>query len=299
MINERPGRTRRWCHEEVSCALVGRINERLGGTLIDEDELVRVEAMIRGEVLEPERAFLYRIVHNARNGIDVDKFDYLARDCRNTDVRVGCDFGRLIQSSRIEAGEICFIEREYHNMLQLFRSRLYMYREVYHDPRCKAAELMFGDALRAAEDTLGVMDAIDRGDCAAFLACTDALLGEIRRRALAEPALAAAGAIVRRIDMRDFYVHVGSLRLPTHARASDRYGRLFALTLPLGSFFFVCLSLALSLIFVPFWLLLFVIVAVIVVALSASVAFFFLFIPPFVLFVGPCVEPFSCAACRS
>jgi HD superfamily phosphohydrolase len=47
-----------------------------------------------------ERGFMYEIVANFRNGIDVDKFDYMARDALNCGVKSNFDFTRLINYSR-------------------------------------------------------------------------------------------------------------------------------------------------------------------------------------------------------
>ncbi|WBR14207.1 Hd phosphohydrolase [Pandoravirus kuranda] len=213
LVNDRPRETP-WHHEEVSCALVRRVNERIG--LLTADEVERVEAMIRGHVVEEKRAFLYRVVHNGLNSIDADKFDYLLRDAYATGVDAHCDVDRLIEYSRIEGGEICFRESEYHNLLQLFRTRLHMHRQVYSHPVGKAVALMVGDALRAAEPGLGLFAAIERDDPDAFIAATDDLLGEIRRRAVSgEPAFASAGALLERMDTRDLYRFVAEIRMPT------------------------------------------------------------------------------------
>ncbi|AVK76720.1 Phosphohydrolase [Pandoravirus macleodensis] len=213
LVNDRPRETP-WHHEEVSCALVRRINERVG--LLTPDEVERVEAMIRGHVVEERRAFLYRVVHNGLNSIDADKFDYLLRDAYATGVDAHCDVDRLIEYSRIEGGEICFRESEYHNLLQLFRTRLHMHRQVYSHPVGKAVALMVGDALREAEPGLGLFAAIERDDPDAFIAATDDLLGEIRRRAASgEPVFASAGALLERMDTRDLYRFVAEIRMPT------------------------------------------------------------------------------------
>jgi HD superfamily phosphohydrolase len=50
-----------------------------------------------------EKSFLYEIVANKRNGIDVDKWDYFARDCHclgipnNFDLRRYMKFARVIE----------------------------------------------------------------------------------------------------------------------------------------------------------------------------------------------------------
>ncbi|AJF98565.1 hd phosphohydrolase domain protein [Pandoravirus inopinatum] len=213
IVNERPRHTR-WHHEEISCALVRRINERVG--VLTMDEVERVEAMIRGHVLEERRAFLYRVVHNALNSVDADKFDYLLRDSHATGMQVQCDADRLIAYSRIEGGEICFRESEYSNLLRMFRSRLDMHRQVYSHPVGKAVELMIGDVLRDAEGALGLFAAIERDDPDAFLASTDDILGEIRRRAVCgERAFGSAATLLDRIDRHDLYVPVAEIRMPS------------------------------------------------------------------------------------
>lgn len=46
------------------------------------------------------KRWLHEIVANGRNGIDVDKFDYLARDSLYCGVKLACDWGRIMQFSK-------------------------------------------------------------------------------------------------------------------------------------------------------------------------------------------------------
>ena len=46
---------------------------------------------------EPDNPWMYEIVSNPRNGLDVDKFDYLQRDSHHTGVKLGVDFSRLLR----------------------------------------------------------------------------------------------------------------------------------------------------------------------------------------------------------
>jgi HD superfamily phosphohydrolase len=73
-------------------------------------------------------------VANKRNGIDVDKFDYLIRDSRSTNVGVPLDFDRLMLFSRLSPGldEVVFKQTEYSNLaVGLFQTRAEMHRRVY------------------------------------------------------------------------------------------------------------------------------------------------------------------------
>lgn len=47
---------------------------------VSPTEEILICGLILGELVDPARPWLSEIVSNARNGIDVDKFDYLRRD---------------------------------------------------------------------------------------------------------------------------------------------------------------------------------------------------------------------------
>lgn len=46
-----------------------------------------------------EKRFLYDVVANSRNSIDVDKFDYIERDCRNCGIQTGYSYERFVSCS--------------------------------------------------------------------------------------------------------------------------------------------------------------------------------------------------------
>jgi HD superfamily phosphohydrolase len=59
-----------------------------------------------------DQKFLYQIVANKTNSVDVDKFDYIARDCFNTGHKSSYDYSRLMSFSKVVNGEICFQSKE-------------------------------------------------------------------------------------------------------------------------------------------------------------------------------------------
>ncbi|XP_078026533.1 deoxynucleoside triphosphate triphosphohydrolase SAMHD1-like [Epinephelus lanceolatus] len=48
-----------------------------------------------------DKSFLYEIVANKRNGIDVDKFDYLSRDCHHLGIQNNFDHLRFLKFAMV------------------------------------------------------------------------------------------------------------------------------------------------------------------------------------------------------
>ena len=68
------------------------------GTELQSDDVKEICNLIMGGKLSkvnPDRPWLYEIVSNSRNGIDVDKFDYLRRDTHKMNVGY-CSFNHEI-----------------------------------------------------------------------------------------------------------------------------------------------------------------------------------------------------------
>ncbi|KAF3630382.1 hypothetical protein FXO38_27178 [Capsicum annuum] len=63
---------------------------------------------LEGYFSSREKQFLNDIVANGRNGIDVDKFDYIVRDTRAC--ALGCifQFQRLMETIRVLGDDICY-----------------------------------------------------------------------------------------------------------------------------------------------------------------------------------------------
>ncbi|XP_030442823.2 uncharacterized protein LOC115665078 [Syzygium oleosum] len=107
-----------------------------------------------------EKLFLYDIVANGRNGIDVDKFDYIARDCRACGLGCNFQFQRLMESMRVLGDEICYRAKDYLTIHKIFATRADLYRTAYTHPKVKAVELMLVDALVKANDYLHISSCI-------------------------------------------------------------------------------------------------------------------------------------------
>jgi len=224
-----------WRHEDMSVRVFDAILD--SGAIRDgeltNDEAARVRAMILAGHHDADarprppdgQRWLHEIVANGRNGLDVDKFDYLQRDAACTGVRIAADFDRLAAFSKVIGDETCYKWSEYQNVHEVFRARASLHQRVYNHRKAKAVEFMVVDALAAAEPVLRLGPRATSGP-GAFLALDDTLLKQVEHWQALRPdweqgaesadvaAIAAAQAILGRLRRRDLYRFVDEFVVP-------------------------------------------------------------------------------------
>ncbi|KAL9656902.1 hypothetical protein ABK040_006994 [Willaertia magna] len=143
-------------HEVASVELLRIINKQIkentNEEFLSETEISQVGDMILGKIPKGEtKHYLYTIVHNDSSGIDVDKFDYLARDCKSSSLPIGYQFEKLLQFSQIrkekDVYKICFDKKEAYNIYQLFHTRYSLHKEIYSHRVVMAIQLMIGQLM--------------------------------------------------------------------------------------------------------------------------------------------------------
>ncbi|XP_043203476.1 deoxynucleoside triphosphate triphosphohydrolase SAMHD1-like [Amphibalanus amphitrite] len=110
-----------------------------------------------------KKAFLYEIISNKRNGIDVDKWDYFCRDSHLLGINISFDYKRCLLYSRVievenEGFQICTRDKEVGNMYDLFYTRWVLHRRAYQHRVCRIVERMFCDLLALADPYLLLPD---------------------------------------------------------------------------------------------------------------------------------------------
>lgn len=178
-----------WDHEDMSAKMLEFLIDDNYIDAISNDELHQVKRFITSghgvgaqEASKPtaggsSKRWLGEIVANGRNSIDVDKFDYLARDAMYCGVNLSCNFNRLMQFSKVIGDEICYKYTEYMNLYELFHARALMHRSVYTHKKAKAIEFMVVDALLEADKALKFSENI--WDPSEFVRLDDNLLDYI------------------------------------------------------------------------------------------------------------------------
>ncbi|XP_067329999.1 deoxynucleoside triphosphate triphosphohydrolase SAMHD1-like isoform X2 [Channa argus] len=233
----RPGTT--WKHEEASIKMFDYLvsNNNLEpvmkecGLKLPED-LVFIKQMIGGPLdtaaqddqlsdggRQINKSFLYDIVANKKTGIDVDKFDYFARDCHHLGIKNTFDHQRFIMFASVieEEGEknICCRDKEVYNLYDMFYTRYSLHKRAYQHKVNIIIQVMIRDAFLKADPFIKVKVSNGRtftlstaiNDMEAYTQLTDKVFEDILHSSSKD--LQEAKEILKRIISRDIYHFLG------------------------------------------------------------------------------------------
>ncbi|XP_035851868.1 deoxynucleoside triphosphate triphosphohydrolase SAMHD1-like [Sander lucioperca] len=171
-----------------------------------------------------EKSFLFEIVANKTNGIDVNKFDYFARDCYHLGMQNNFDHLRFIQFARVikvkkdELNHICCRDKEVGNLYDMFYTRNCLHRRAYQHKVNKIIEYMIAEAFLKADNHIKIEGSGGKeftlstaiGDKEAYTKLTDHVFEQILNSPSVE--LAEAKKILERIISRDHYRFLGETK---------------------------------------------------------------------------------------
>lgn len=166
-----------------------------------------------------DKSFLYEIVANKRNGIDVDKWDYFARDCSQLGIQNNFDYRRFLKFARVcevdGQKNICTRDKEVGNLYDMFHTRNCLHRRAYQHKVGNIIETMITEAFLKADEHIQIegsggrmftlSTAID--DMAAYTKLTDNVFEHILNSS--SPELAEARQILHNIVRRRLYKCLG------------------------------------------------------------------------------------------
>jgi len=178
-----------------------------------------------GSDLESKR-FLFDIVNNKRNGIDVDKLDYLARDAHAAVLSSsgvgGAHALRIINASKVlrpsEGGalQLGYEMKVAQDIKKVFDLRTEQHQNLYKHRVVHIVETMITDILTLANPAFtyrggggkptSLTDAAVAEDCASYVLLNDTIVEQINTSV--QPGLDAARELVRRLKSHDYYQQV-------------------------------------------------------------------------------------------
>ncbi|KAE9406824.1 hypothetical protein BT96DRAFT_987093 [Gymnopus androsaceus JB14] len=170
----------KWTHEEGSEMMLDFLIAQKK-IVIPPKDVVFIKALIAGDHdrCKTEKAFLFDIVANKRNGLDVDKLDYIQRDSLAIGDPIKLQVSRLIESARVIEKQICYEYKDLDKVFEVFQTRHKLHKNFYNHKTAKAIEYMIVDALMLAEPYLNIAERIK--DPKEFLWLTDDLMQEIQK----------------------------------------------------------------------------------------------------------------------
>ncbi|KAL3060859.1 hypothetical protein OYC64_009130 [Pagothenia borchgrevinki] len=232
-----------WKHEDASVEMFDhlvRSNEDLKGMMkacglkLPQD-LVFIKEMIKPRAAQEEsspqwpykgrpeeKSFLYEIVANKRNGIDVDTFDYFARDSYHLDIKNNFDHGRFIKFARVcevdGQKHICTRDEEVNNLYDLFQTRYSLHRRAYQHKVKQIIEHMIAEAFLKADEHIQIEGSGGRmftlstaiADMEAYTKLTDCVFNQILNST--EDNLQEARKIVTNIFEDKHYRFLGEIK---------------------------------------------------------------------------------------
>jgi HD superfamily phosphohydrolase len=206
-----------WDHEKFGGEIIQYLIDKNNIEGIDKDKLKLINSLIEGNNLhKTEYNWIYQIVANKENSIDVDKFDYIQRDIYHSGVKtLSVDYNRIFKDINIIDNNICFSDKNDLGLFNLFQARYCLHHKIYQHPQTICVETMVKDALLLSKDYFKFEEAILSPE--KFVKLDDNILDIILNFSIngeEDKKLLDAEKIIRKVYERDFYSIIGEIPIP-------------------------------------------------------------------------------------
>lgn len=84
-----------------------------------------------GKIFDDVPNYVFEIVSNHYNGIDVDRFDYIIRDSYYTGVCTSFNLQRLLQVVELRSNHLVFPRKDFYSIFLFFQARYILHKLVY------------------------------------------------------------------------------------------------------------------------------------------------------------------------
>ena len=205
-------------HEERSGLLLELLikNNKILSNIIHDNEIKFMKNLINPNP-NIHKGFIYQIVSNSLTGLDVDKFDYLARDIYMLNFQALIDSTRLVKHIKIIDNNIVYPEQSIDDIYNIFQTRFRLHKQVYCHKVVISVQFIIVELLILLDDILHISDSIT--DMDKFCELTDEYIFESLKvigkftSNLTETQFKnykKAIELVNKLDMRKLYTTVSS-----------------------------------------------------------------------------------------
>jgi HD superfamily phosphohydrolase len=169
-------------HESRSVILLENIISSRKIKILDEEyllsEFIDREAFeFISELINPNshtpKNFIFQIISNSLNGLDVDKLDYLYRDSFYLGSGTPYDLSCVISHVQVINKNICFPEKISYEIFKIFRSRYDLHKQFYSNKTTICIEYMIRDVLENLNPILKISESIKNENINKFIDLVD------------------------------------------------------------------------------------------------------------------------------
>lgn len=134
-------------HEHRSNLLIDKIirEHPILSQHVTDSDIAFIKAIINPT--KHQTGFIFQIVSNNVNGLDVDKFDYLQRDIKTVNFSAKIDTTMLTKYFKIINNTIVYPIEAFDPIENLFRTRHKMYKNVYLHPSVTSVEYLITEIM--------------------------------------------------------------------------------------------------------------------------------------------------------
>jgi HD superfamily phosphohydrolase len=197
-------------HEERSIEIFEMMNDKynLG---YNEYDIIFIGNIINPnyDILDLSTKFLYQIV-SSENGIDVDRMDYILRDCKYSGMKYSFELDTILKNTFIsESGDIVYSEKARCTIDSFFSSRYSLYKQLCNHPTVLAIEYHIKEILNVIDPIFNISKSVVNGDWDTFCKFTDDIFSTIDF--IDDSKLILAKELLNNIKTRNILKFVGGI----------------------------------------------------------------------------------------
>jgi HD superfamily phosphohydrolase len=205
-------------HETRSCKIVEHIvkNNDILSKFITDNDIKFIQ-----NVIDPPKScngFVYQIVSNSFNSLDVDKYDYLRRDMYHIGLPEMFNHMRLIENIMVIDNRIVYPDKSKGDIYQMFQARHYMHRIAYSHKGVVASQFIIAEIMSLIDRVINISESIL--DLDTFSKMTDDYIIQEAMRIsekrdeyselYSDTELDQLTELLDRLTTHDLYTHIGT-----------------------------------------------------------------------------------------
>jgi HD superfamily phosphohydrolase len=175
-------------HENRSIMLLGLIIDK--ATITYNDVIYKVSDYINLDAYKfisslihpcsypeiPKKNFIYQIISNSLNDLDVDKLDYLCRDSYYLGTGEPFSVSSIIEHIKIMENNIVFPEKISYEIFKVYRTRYDLHKQFYNNKTVICIEYMLRNILNKLDPILKITSNIKSMNIEHFINLTDSII---------------------------------------------------------------------------------------------------------------------------